>query len=146
MWQCLLLTPYAGLGYDNVNSHILKTDLNMRYRNYYGILGGRTDIPLWDGFSIGFDGQWQLQLDSSARLSSFSNIRYKLENKNGYLIELPLCYRLCNDTFILTIAPFTRRYKDGKSKTIRFNEDIRVRLPEQVNQNWGGKVNIGVLF
>lgn len=144
--NCLLVTPYVGLGYDYVDNHIRGSDLTMRYRDYYGIAGGRIDFLMYDGFSIGIDGQWQPQLDSSVRLSNYKGIRFKLEHKSGYELQLPLCYRFCCDQLVLTISPYTRRYKDGRSHTFRICDDSRIRIPQQTHQNWGGKVNLGFLF
>lgn len=143
--NCLLVTPYVGFGFEYVNNHIVHTSLKLKYRNYFAALGGKIDLFMYGNFSIGLDAQWQPQLDSTVKLSQYSQIRFKLPNKGGFELQLPLRYTFCNN-YVLSIVPFTKRSKDGASNHSERLSSRRVKLPEQVNQNYGGKVNLGILF
>lgn len=147
-WDCynLLLTPYTGFGFRYVNHTIVRHQEFMHYRNYFAILGGRIDWQFLRCWSIGLDGQWQIQVDSAVRLSSVPEVRFRLNPRNGFVIEMPVCYNFLKGCMRLSAVPLYRRNVDGRSNVFKTAANENARIPQQTNREWGGKLLLSYLF
>lgn len=140
-------TPFAGFGYRYVDHHITETGADLRYRTYYVPVGLRLDISCYDFLDIGLKGQWLFQVDPTVRLNKMHQVRFVLEKRQSYMVEMPLTYSLCNNRFALIINPFYRRFVDGSSHRLsRRHGSLDIKIPKQVNQEWGGQLMLSFGF
>jgi hypothetical protein len=138
--------PYSGLGYRYVDHDLLVNDQNMRYRTYYAPVGAKLNFNCNEFMTIGFRGEWIIPLDATVRLSDLDAVRFVLQRKSSYMLELPISYRLCGSNLEFIVSPFYRYFVDGSSHRLKQRNCWDRKLPEQVNREWGGQILVGVKF
>lgn len=141
------IIPYSGLGYRYVDHHVSRVNQSLRYRTFYIPVGLNLTARCLNFLEIGLNGEWLFVVDSEVKMSSWRQLRWILQKRQGFTIELPITYLWYCDQFQLQLLPFYRRFVDGSSKKLTYKHwGFNVRIPRQINQEWGGKVLLGFSF
>jgi tetratricopeptide (TPR) repeat protein len=146
------ITPYAGVGY-----RYWKRDIgyNEFYSWWYLPVGVKILYPVAERFSIGLNASVNFMFDGLMTISykddTFANTTVRLENRPGYLVELPMSWRP-RANWAFTVTPWYEYSEIGESPWEPFYyadgtyTGLVVREPSSRTHMYGVRLSTEYLF
>lgn len=133
-WQ---LIPYAGVGFGEiVQTHIPAAVgphrfITTRTPTYYIPLGAIATYNINKCWQMGAHVKWTPQIDATFETSAIKDARWRLKNKDGWVVELPISYKtaIACTSISATLAPYWRLLTKGKGTL--FADRTRESIAEQ---------------
>lgn len=144
--DCYQITPYGGFGLRYSRQDLSDSGLEVSYRDWFGIIGGRIDRTFCNCWSVGFNGQWYIPFSSRVKLEDYCG-HFHLDERYGYQLDLPVTYTTCwcGTALNLTLSPFFRKFEDGKSGEKTFDIET-VQVPKLRTEAYGAKFYLSYCF
>lgn len=146
------MVPYVGVGYSlhrqrfQEKTYRDKT-LKERYHIIYIPFGIKFNYAITPCFEVGLNVEGRPQADATLKTNIITHNRWELTKSTGYLVELPISWNIsCFNYYWKVIAiPFWKLTQYGKSSPLHDDRSLIVS-PKQLYRDWGGMIEMGVLF
>lgn len=140
---------FTGLGYRHLGHKLERhgTHMKFEYNELYVPLGVVSDYRFSSWFAGGMNFIWMPQVYPTVKIDPLKGARWILEKKiDNLLVELPLTFTMLHSRRLAVIVkPFYEYWQDGKT-TAKNASGLKLDLPGNTYNFWGGELNLAYSF